>query len=75
MAANTRWVAMAGCISSIGISQGANCRGVELVFAETGALIFGRRTYEITDGSGGNHPPDRAPVFILTHNPPAGGWT
>ena len=37
---------------------------------ESGALIFGRRTYEITNGWGGRHPVNGAPVFILTHNPP-----
>ena len=74
MAAKARWVAMAECISSIGISQGANRRGVELVFAEMGALIFGRRTYEITDRWGGTTRPTvlRFPSSRITRQPAAG---
>jgi dihydrofolate reductase len=49
---------------------GANREQVERMFAESGAFIFGRRTYEITNGWDGNHPVNGAPVFVLTHNPP-----
>jgi dihydrofolate reductase len=49
---------------------GANREQVERMFAESGAFIFGRRTYDITSGWGGRHPVNGAPVFILTHNPP-----
>jgi dihydrofolate reductase len=41
------------------------------MFAESGAYIFGRRTYDITDGWGGRHPVNGAPIFVLTHEPPA----
>ena len=40
------------------------------MFEETGAFIFGRRTYEITNGWGGRHPVNGLPVFVLTHAPP-----
>ena len=49
---------------------GVNREIVDAMFAESGAFIFGRRTYEITNGWGGRHPVNGAPVFILTHNPP-----
>ncbi len=41
------------------------------MFAESGAFIFGRRTYDITDGWDGRHPVNGVPVFVLTHKPPA----
>ena len=50
---------------------GANRDEVERMFAESGAYIFGRRTYEITDGWGGRHPVNGVPTFVLTHTPPA----
>lgn len=49
---------------------GPNHDEVERMFVESGAFIFGRRTYEIADGWAGRHPVDGAPVFVLTHNPP-----
>lgn len=51
-------------------AAGANREEVERMFAESGAYIFGRRTYDIGDGWGGSHPVTGVPVFILTHNPP-----
>src|SRR5882724_9472878 len=50
---------------------GANREEVDRAFRESGAFIFGRRTYEIANGWGGRHPMDGAPVFVLTHKPPA----
>jgi len=50
---------------------GVNREVVDEMFAESGAFIFGRRTYEIANGWGGRHPVNGAPTFILTHNPPA----
>jgi len=35
-----------------------------------GALICGRRLYDLTDGWGGNHPLG-VPVYVVTHHPPA----
>ncbi len=50
---------------------GANRDEVERMFADSGAFIFGRRTYEIANGWDGNHPVNGAPTFVLTHKPPA----
>jgi dihydrofolate reductase len=35
-----------------------------------GAVISGRRTYEIANGWGGNGPLPGVPLFVLTHQPP-----
>ena len=51
--------------------EGANRQVVEEMFAETGAMLTGRRTYEIAHGWNGEHPVNAIPVFILTHDPPA----
>jgi dihydrofolate reductase len=51
-------------------AAGANREQVERMFAESGAFVFGRRTYDITSGWGGRHPVDGRPVFVLTHRPP-----
>ncbi len=49
---------------------GANRDEVERAFAESGAFIFGRRTYELANGWGGRHPVNGVPIFVLTHDPP-----
>ena len=49
---------------------GPNRDEVDRMFAESGAYIFGRRTYEITNGWDGRHPVNGVPVFVLTHRPP-----
>ena len=49
----------------------ANKSEVDRMYAESGAFIFGRRTYDITNGWGGSHPLKGVPLFILTHKPPA----
>jgi dihydrofolate reductase len=36
----------------------------------TGAIVTGRRTYDITAGWGGNHPFPRVPVFVLSSRVP-----
>ncbi|GAA3389575.1 dihydrofolate reductase family protein [Cryptosporangium minutisporangium] len=38
----------------------------------TGAMISGRRTFDIARGWSGGHPID-APIFVLTHRPPTEG--
>ena len=35
---------------------GVNREVVDAMFVESGAFIFGRRTYELTNGWGGHHP-------------------
>jgi len=42
------------------------------VFSSLGAIVTGRRTFDITNGWGGRHPLD-VPVFVLTHSVPD-GW-
>jgi dihydrofolate reductase len=37
--------------------------------ANAGALVAGRRVFDITDGWGGHHPVG-CPVFVVTHHPP-----
>jgi dihydrofolate reductase len=49
---------------------GINREVVDEMFRDTGAMIFGRRTYDITHGWNGTHP-IAAPVFILTRRPPS----
>jgi dihydrofolate reductase len=40
--------------------------------AEVGAMLTGRRTFEVADGWGGQHPWD-IPAFVVTHHVPE-GW-
>lgn len=42
------------------------------VFSSIGAIVTGKRTFDITHGWGGRHPLD-VPVFVLTHSVPD-GW-
>jgi len=49
---------------------GVNLDQVKRMYEESGAFIFGRRTYDITNGWNGAHPVNGVPVLILTHNPP-----
>src|SRR4249920_3556221 len=48
----------------------ANRPVINHMLKNTGAMIFGRRTYDITKGWGGSHPVGALPIFILTHKPP-----
>jgi dihydrofolate reductase len=41
-------------------------------FSSIGAIVTGRRTFDITNGWGGRHPLD-VPIFVLTHTVPD-GW-
>ncbi len=50
--------------------EGVNRGIVDCMYAELGAAIFGRRTYDITDGWGGTFPVNDAQLFTLTHTPP-----
>ena len=42
---------------------------IRQTFSEVGALVTGRRTFDITNGWGGRHTLD-APVFVVTHAVP-----
>ena len=39
------------------------------MFRSTGAIVSGRRMFDVANGWGGRHPID-APVFVVTHNAP-----
>src|SRR5262245_19058412 len=41
------------------------------LMAEVGAMLTGRRTFEVADGWGGQHP--WGPAFVVTHDVPD-GW-
>ncbi|HYQ84742.1 MAG TPA: dihydrofolate reductase family protein, partial [Rubrobacter sp.] len=44
------------------------------VFSSIGAIVTGRRTFDITNGWGGRHPiGEGIPIFVLTHSVPD-GW-
>ncbi len=40
------------------------------LYDSSGAIITGRRTYDIVHGWQGSYPVEGIPVFVLTHNPP-----
>jgi dihydrofolate reductase len=43
---------------------------LDATYQATGAVVVGRRLYDLTRGWGGR-PPLRVPVFVVTHQPPA----
>jgi len=47
----------------------ARSRAVVMEMFRCGAIITGRRTFDIANGWGGHHPAG-VPFFLLTHNPP-----
>ncbi|MGO9803163.1 MAG: dihydrofolate reductase family protein [Steroidobacteraceae bacterium] len=49
---------------------GANKQVVAEMFERAGAMLTGRRTYEIAHGWNGTHPVNSIPIVILTHRPP-----
>jgi dihydrofolate reductase len=51
--------------------EGRNREFVDALFHTMGALLTGRRTYDLVNGWGGSHPIPALPVVVLTHAPPA----
>jgi len=49
-------------------AAGVDREVVDEMFEESGAFVFGRRTYDITNGWDGRHPVNGVPVFVLTHH-------
>lgn len=47
----------------------ASAQGLQDAVERTGALVCGRRLFDLTQGWGGHHPAE-APVFVVTHRPP-----
>jgi dihydrofolate reductase len=55
-----------------GLEGGERSRDAEVLeeaFATTGAVLMGRRMFDIAEGAWGDDPPFHMPVFIVTHNP------
>jgi dihydrofolate reductase len=50
--------------------EGRNREVVDELLTSTGAMLTGRRTYDLTDGWGGEHPIPGIGVAVLTHRPP-----
>jgi dihydrofolate reductase len=51
-------------------TSGKNTEVLDELFRTTGAIVAGKRTFDLTDGWGGNHPLHGVPVFVLTHEVP-----
>jgi dihydrofolate reductase len=51
-------------------TAGASTQVLSESLTTTGAIVTGRRTYDLTGGWGGNHPVKDAPVFVVTHTSP-----
>ncbi len=67
---DTEYVVPSGGMSFMVSKQSAEM--LREVFSSMGAIVTGRRTFDITNGWGGRHPLD-VPVIVLTHDPPE-GW-
>ncbi len=50
--------------------KGNNRKIVAEMYKKAGAMLTGRKTYEIANGWNGTHPVNGIPIIILTHNPP-----
>ena len=51
----------------------ASAQHIRDVHFSLGALVTGRRMFDLMKGWGGRHPTD-VPVFVVTHRPPPAGW-
>jgi dihydrofolate reductase len=51
--------------------EGRNRDLVDKMFKHTGALLTGRRTYDLVNGWNGSHPIPGLPIVVLTHSLPA----
>lgn len=49
---------------------GASMAVAEEMFDTTGAMLVGRKMYDLVDGWGGNHPIPGLRVFLVTHHAP-----
>ena len=67
---DTEYVVPSGGMAFMVSKQSADL--LRETFSSIGAIVTGRRTFDITNGWGGKHPLD-APVFVLTHSGPE-GW-
>ena len=69
--ADTEYVVPSGEMTFKVSSQSAEL--LREVFAGFGALVTGRRTFDITNGWDGRHPVGDVPIFVVTHSVPE-GW-
>ncbi len=67
---DTEYVVPSGGMAFMASKQSADL--LRETFSSIGAIVTGRRTFDITNGWGGKHLLD-APVFVLTHSVPE-GW-
>ncbi|MEO7909777.1 MAG: dihydrofolate reductase family protein [Roseiflexaceae bacterium] len=51
-------------------TSGRSTEVLDEEFTTTGALVVGKRTYDLTNGWEGNHPVHGVPVFVVTHDVP-----
>ena len=51
-------------------ATGSNREVIDELFSTTGAILTGRRTYDIVNGWGGSHPIHGVPVFVLSKDVP-----
>ena len=55
-----------------GLSGGESNRDAEILgeaFETVGAIVIGRRMFDLAEGPWGSNPPFHMPVFVLTHRP------
>lgn len=52
-----------------GGNSGTDSDVVEEVVSNTGAVIMGRRLFDLGEGPWGDNPPFHVPAFVVTHNP------
>jgi len=52
-----------------GGETGQDAEVLEESFENTGAVLMGRRMFDIAEGPWGDNPPFHMPVFVLTHGP------
>jgi len=69
---DTDFVAPSGDMTFKVSSQAAEM--LHEAFSSIGAIVTGRRTFDITNGWGGRHPiGENVPIFVVTHSVPD-GW-
>lgn len=51
-------------------ASGSNVKVITDLFGEIGAMVFGRRTYDLVQGWGGTYPVRGIPVYVVTRHPP-----
>lgn len=55
-------------------SAGASAEVFDELFSATGAVVVGRRMFDLAGGWGGEFPLKQLPVFVVTHRPAPAGF-